>query len=60
MNEPDPIQLLTDKDKLFAVNPADYTPATRDNNGSFILNTDEDGEITGYRYQLLDIIETNN
>lgn len=60
MNEPDPIQLLTDKDKLFAVNPADYTPAARDNNGSFILNTDEDGEITGYRYQLLDIIETNN
>ncbi|QTJ41548.1 DNA topoisomerase IV subunit A [Dolosigranulum pigrum] len=60
MNEPDPIQLLTDKDKLFAVNPADYTPATRDNNGSFILNTDEDGEITGYRYQLVDIIETNN
>ncbi|WP_347300499.1 DNA topoisomerase IV subunit A [Dolosigranulum savutiense] len=60
MNEPDPIQLLTDKGKLFAVNPADYTPAARDNNGSFILNTDEDGEITGYRYQLLDIIETND
>ncbi len=60
MNEPDSIQLLTDKGKLFAVNPADYTPAARDNNGSFILNTDEDGEITGYRYQLLDIIETND
>lgn len=42
-NQPDPLSILTNTDKLFDINPMDYPKSQRYSNGSFVIDTETSG-----------------